>query len=439
MVPQRAPTDLQLEVDTSVATLAKVAITVPADEFQKEVQSGLRNVSQHMNMKGFRPGKVPVAVLEKKFGDGIRKEVKESFVQRGYGQAVEEHELKPMAHPRLNPAEIELAEDGSFKVEFEVPLRPTFDLPDYKGLAITSELEPVMDEQIDSTIEEIREQQSTPEAAGEDGIGEKGFVIANLTFSAGEEQVFEREGMRLNAMSVPPGVEAEAFAEGLKDAKEGGQLTFPMTIPDFVENEDARGKEGTCTLDVQQAMILVPPTDEALFELLGEEVNDMDQLRAFVSARLTEAAEERENNRQESQLLDQVLEQCSFDLPEAMLAQQTEARVAQLGQELASSGQSEEDVKKAQEEQRPAAEAEAAKGLRALLVVEAIGEKEELLVSSPDLEAELGAIAARNQTSIEEVKQYYEQNNLGQQLAIEILEKKVRRFLRESADIQTPA
>jgi len=165
----------------------------------------------------------------------------------------------------------------------------------------------------------------------------------------------------------------------------------------------------------------------------------MDGLRAFVSARLAENAEERENNRQESALLDQVLEQCKFDLPEAMLGQQTEARLAQLGQELASSGASEEDVQKAQEEQRPSAEAEAAKGMRALLVVEAIGEKEELLVTNPDLETELMAIAARNQTTVEEVKEYYVQNNLGQQLAIEILEKKVRRFLRESADIQSPA
>jgi len=72
-------------------------------------------------------------------------------------------------------------------------------------------------------------------------------------------------------------------------------------------------------------------------------------------------------------------------------------------------------------------------------VVEAIGEKEELLVTNPDIETELAAIAGRNQTTIEEVKEYYEQNNLGQQLAIEILEKKVRRFLRESADIQDPA
>ena len=77
--------------------------------------------------------------------------------------------------------------------------------------------------------------------------------------------------------------------------------------------------------------------------------------------------------------------------------------------------------------------------MKALLVVETIGEKEELLVSNDDLNTELGTIAARNQSTLEEVREYYAQNNLGQQLAVEILEKKVRRFLRANAAIQVPS
>ena len=71
-------------------------------------------------------------------------------------------------------------------------------------------------------------------------------------------------------------------------------------------------------------------------------------------------------------------------------------------------------------------------------MVEAIGETEELLVNNDDMSQELAVIAQRNQTTVEEVQEYYSKNNLGQQLAIEILEKKVRRFLRESADIKAP-
>ena len=103
-------------------------------------------------MKGFRPGKVPLKVMEKQFGDSVRGEVKELFIQKAYGQALEENKLKPIAHPRLTPDEMELQGDGSFQVDFEVPLRPSFDLPKYRGLSATSELEPVLDEQILSLI-----------------------------------------------------------------------------------------------------------------------------------------------------------------------------------------------------------------------------------------------------------------------------------------------
>ena len=93
---------MKLEVDTSQATVAKISLTVPADEFETQVrQGGLRNVGGNVRMKGFRPGKVPAKVLEKQFGEGIRKEVKEHFVQQAYGQAVQENGLKPIA-PRAS-------------------------------------------------------------------------------------------------------------------------------------------------------------------------------------------------------------------------------------------------------------------------------------------------------------------------------------------------
>ncbi|MEL6431433.1 MAG: trigger factor [Planctomycetota bacterium] len=430
---------MKLEVDTSSPGIAKVSLRVPSDEFQKEVKEGLQHVSRGVRMKGFRPGKIPVQMLEKQYGESIRAEVKERFVQRAYGQAVEENELKPIAHPRLGPDALELASDGSFDVEFEVPLKPTFELPDYKGLSATSELEPVMDEQLDATLEELRRGQSTPTEAGDEGVDEDGFVVANLTFEANGETVFEREGIRLGVLSPPPGVDADLFKEGLVGTKDGEDLEFPMEIPEFVENEDVRGEKGTAKLHVTSAMRLVPPTDDELLGMFGDDVSNMDELRTFLQARLEENAQERENQRIESALLDEVLEKTDVDLPAPMLEQQTEARLEQLTQQMEQQGATEEQLEEARTSGRADAEADARKGLKALLVVERIGEAESLLVSSEDMDEELARIAERNQTDIEEVRKYYGQNNLGQQLAIEILEKKVRRFLRENAEVKDPA
>ena len=107
-------------------------------------------------------------------------------------------------------------------------------------------------------------------------------------------------------------------------------------------------------------------------------------------------------------------------------------------QQLADQGASEEQVAAQAEEQQATARQEAERGLRALLVVESLGDKEELLVTAEDIQTELGAIAARNGVSVEEVRQYYSENNLAQQMTVEILERKVRKFLRESAEVSTP-
>lgn len=430
---------MKLEVDTSTPTVAKVTLSVPSDEFQREVQQGLGRVSRNVRMKGFRPGKVPAKLLEKQFGDDVRNEVKERFVQQAYGQAVEEHSLRPIAHPRLGPDDLALGEDGSFAVEFEVPLKPDFELPDYKGLAITSELEPVMDEQVEAALEEIRKGQSTPTAAGDDGIDAEGFVVAKVRFMQGEKEVMEREGIRLGPKAAVQGVDPEEFEKALVGAKDGDTIELAMTIPDFVEDEDARGKDGTCVIEVTNAMNLVPPTDEELVSLFGDEVTDLDSLEAFVRARLEEQAQQREEQRQESALLDQVLQAVDVDLPAPMIEQQTEARLGQLTQQMQQQGAGEEDLEKARTEGRADAEEDARKGLKALLVVEQLGEAEGLLVSGDDVEAELRNIAERNQADLDEVREYYGKNNLGQQLAIEILEKKVRRFLRENADVKDPA
>ena len=127
-----------------------------------------------------------------------------------------------------------------------------------------------------------------------------------------------------------------------------------------------------------------------------------------------------------------------MDLPETILEEQTEQRLEQMKQQLADQGASEEQVAAQAEEQQATARQEAERGLRALLVVESLGDKEELLVTAEDIQTELGAIAARNGVSVEEVRQYYSENNLAQQMTVEILERKVRKFLRESAEVSTP-
>jgi len=428
---------VQVTIEKVGTALAKVLLTVPKEEFAKEFQSGLLHVGRNMRIKGFRPGKIPARLIEQKHGEQVRNEVRENFLRRAYQQAVEDEGLKPLSAPRVAFDEMVGDEATDLEVSFEINLRPEAELPELENLTIQSQLEPVVDEAITNTIEDIKRQQATPEPAGDEGIDENGIVVCNVTFLHGEDVVFEREGLRLGPQTAPPGIDPEAFKEALTGAKEKDSIEVDMTLDENLDNEAQRGQPGTCRIDVVEAFSMVPPSEEKMLKLL--DASDEADMKTKVAERLSEALQEREDTRIESALLKQVIDGTPLELPQPMVDEQTEARLAQLREKLTGEGLEEDKIQAQLEEQGDTARQEAENGLKALLVVEAIGQAKELLVTQEDMDNELKVIAERNDASVDEVKKYYTENNLGQQVAIELLERKVRLYLREHATIQTPS
>lgn len=422
---------MELNVEKVGQAVAKVSFSVPAEEFAQEVTRGLRQAGRSVQLKGFRPGKVPAHVIEKRHGDQIRQEVRETFLRRAYQRAIEEEDLEPMAHPRIDRDDLALDESGALTAEFEIALRPTFELPDYRGYRFENRLQPVTDDDVTQAIQEVKRGRARPEPVGEDGLAEDGMILADVAFLHGEDVVFERESLRLSASTPPPGVEPEAFKNALLGANVDSVVELDVTLPVFLDNEEARGKPGKCRITVKQAFDMILPSDEEVRALIGAETEE--ELLTKVREQLEESAQKQETSRIESELLDRVLAETSFELPASILEQQTNARLAQLHERMRAQGVADEQIHEQREEQRETAREEAEKGMRALLVVEALGKKEGLLVTDGELQAELLSIAERNNAEVEEVRRYYAENNLGQQMAIEILERKVRTFLRESA------
>jgi len=428
---------VELNVEKPGRSTAKVTLTVSPEEFRKELDHGLRQAGRSIRMKGFRPGKIPLRIVEKQHGEKIRHEVKQLFISRAYEQAVEQEGLKPIAHPRVDLDGLVAEEGGEFKLEFEISLRPEVILAEYGGLRIESELEPVLAQEVESAIEDLRRGQSHTEPVDDEGLTDDGMALCDLTFLHGEDAVFEREGLRLSPLTAPPGVEPEVFKEALTGAKDKDVITIDMTLPDTVEDEALRGKPGTCRIAVQQAYKMVAPPDEELLKLL--EADSMQAMKEKLRDRLAQAKEEREQARIESALLDRVLRETDIDLPEALIAEQTESRLSRLHGELEEQGVDHDEIHRQVDEQREQARKDAEHGLKALLIVETIAEEQDLLVTGEELETELAAIAERNKVDIAEVRRYYAENNLSQQMAIEVLERKVRKFLRENANVEAPS
>jgi trigger factor len=428
---------VELHVERTGPCVAKVSFSVPPEEFDVEVRKLLAEAGRNVRMKGFRPGHVPAAMIEKQHGKALRQEVRQKFLQEAYQRALEEEKLKPLAHPRVDLPEKDQLAGAPFSLEFEVSLRPEIELGAYTGLEVESELEPILDQHVANALEQLAQSQAHPEPAGEAGLPENGMALCKVELLYNGEVVLTRERLRLGAETAVPGVDPEAFKSKMLGARDQTSFELPVQFPEDFEREEARGKSGTCRVTVEQAFRIVMPERSELMRVLG--VDGEEALLAKVREKLEEAHKEREDRRVETALIDRLIASHEMDLPESMIAEQVQARLAAVRRDLESQGVPAEALEQQIQGQEQAARESALRASKGYFLIEAIAQKEGLQVSEEELNAELRAIAARNRASFDEVRDYYREQNLFGQLAMEIVERKVRQFLRERAVVKAPA
>lgn len=420
---------VHVEVEKSGPCEARVAFQVPAQEYQRRLQDRLVAVGRQAKLKGFRPGKVPAGVVQKLYGAEVERETIESFLREAYETAVKEHKLRPAAHPQVAMDALKPAAGADLSHSFDLALKPTFTLRNYEGLAAERKEITATDEEVEAAILDVRRQQAVPEPAGDDGLVEQGLALARVELWHGGELVVARDGLRLGLGTTPNGVDTATYKEAMAGKREGETGEMPIVFPENFEKAELRGKEGQCRVILSQVFRLVLPEEEQLLRMFR--AADGPELRAKVKEQLLEAKRQQDDQRIEQELFAQVLDDHPMELPKNVLESQIEGRFATARQQLTEQGVAPEEIEAQLDADRQATRDAAERSLRALYLVEAIGEKAELRIGQDDLVAELRRIAQRNRASVEEVRDYYEKNGLFQQLAVELLERKVKRLLRE--------
>jgi trigger factor len=257
--------------------------------------------------------------------------------------------------------------------------------------------------------------------------------MGRIEFVHEGEAVAERDGVRLSPKHPPRGVEEAPWKETLSQATTGAEFELPLTFTEDYPKEELRGQTGVATIRVDQVFELERPSDEELFQAFS--VEDRAGLEERFTEELKAQKERAEQNRIETELLERVIAAHPMPLPEPMLEAQIEARRAQAMEQLQSQGVPEAEATAQVDAEAAGTRTAAENSLRALFLVERIGEEEQLAVNQQDLVAELRQIALRNRAEFDEVRKYYEEQGLLQQLSVELLERKVRQLLREQAQL----
>ncbi|HVA81841.1 MAG TPA: trigger factor [Candidatus Binataceae bacterium] len=374
---------MQVNIDTPSALRRKLTIEVEADEIKRELDSAYNELKRGVVLKGFRPGRAPRTLLERFFGDQVRGEVVQKLVRQYTEKALEENALKPVVAPEIVTEETDLAKTLKFSATFD--LRPELVVKDYEGLKIPEFKAEVKEEEIDRTLESLRERQATlKKIEGRTNVADGDYVLASVEGFDGDKPLSGVPVQERLLLASKTGV-AHQIDEILIGAEVGKPARgIKSYAQDYTEKELA-GKTVEWRVSAKEIYERILPNLDDEFAKDQGDCKDLAELRVRVREELDKHAREEADSRARQGLLDLVIERNPVELPESLVAREQRMMEQELHNTLEAGGipheQVEERVKASSDELKQRAE----KRARTSLVVDAIAEQEKIEVSDEEL------------------------------------------------------
>ncbi|ANY16640.1 trigger factor [Bordetella pseudohinzii] len=328
---------MQPVVETLSGLERRVDLAISVADVEKEVQAQLKRVARTAKVPGFRPGKAPMAMLERSHGPSIRYDVINSQVGRAFEQAVEGAQLRVAGSPSLEP-KTEGVDEGTlaFSATFEV--YPEVAVPDLSALAVTRYETEVSDAEVNKTLDVLRKQRATYEtregrAAQDDDrvILDFAGTIDGVPFEGGKAEDFP---FVLGQGRMLP--EFEAAARGLKA---GETKVFPLSFPEDYQGKEVAGKTAEFTITIKEvAEAVLPAVDAEFAKSLGQADADVEKLKADIRSNIEREVKVRSQGRTKTSVMDSLVEAAKFDVPKALVDNDVQGRIAQAREELKQRG-----------------------------------------------------------------------------------------------------
>ena len=292
----------------------RVSMTLPAEEIERQVDARLKQLARNVKMPGFRPGKVPLPLLRKRFGAAVRGEVLESAVQDSSAKAISEHKLRPAMAPRVEI--VAAAEGADLEYTMSLELLPDMPEPDFAALGLEKLVADVPEEDIDKAVERIAESQRKAEPIERPAaLGD--IVVADVVGRVGDAEI---PGSRAEGREIELGAEGlmPGFSDQLLGAAAGETRQVQITFPRDYGAADFAGKEGVFEVAVKEVRERRPAVvDDALAEAVGLE--NLAELRQEVRERMQRDYAGVARQRLKRALLDKLAERYDFPVPPGMV------------------------------------------------------------------------------------------------------------------------
>jgi trigger factor len=414
----------------------KLSLTVPKDEVRSQYQKLLADYAKNVQIPGFRKGKVPQEVLERKFGEALKGEALGHIIESAVSGILHDENLpreeKPLPYstPQLqDEPKLDLEQDLTFSVEYDV--LPAVNVGQWKGLEVEAPDAGVTSEDIDRELEEVRERNAIVLDRDDGVAAQSGDVVTVNYAEIGENGEALPNSQREDfVFTLGSGYNIYKFDDEIRGMKKGETREFDKTFPaDFADSTLAgQAKKLRVTLTALKEKKL-PDLDDDLAQDVDEKFNTLDDLNNSIRERLEKSLQRRLKDIKISKLLEKIMENTPVVIPESMIRVELEGRMRNLARRFNTSAdgimkmlsQTEDGLDNIEKEWRPGAE----KALHSRLIVETLMEEQKLEASDEEVEKELETMAAETGTALEEFKKYYEQENMKEYLKEDIKERKL--------------
>lgn len=306
---------MQVQVEKTTGLERRLTIGLPSEQVESEIDQRLRKTAPQVNMKGFRPGKVPMRVVRQRYGKGIRQEVLADLVQKSFQDAVTQENLRPTGMPAVEQVDKE-GENVEFVCTFEV--YPEVELPDFAALQIEKPECEISDADIDEMIQKLRERR--PEWTAVERAAAKGDQ-ARVDFEGTiDGEAFQGNQGKDIDFEIGSGYMLPEFESGVEGAAAGEEREIEVNFPEDYPSEEVKGKTAKFTVKVTQVSEkTLPELDENFFKAWGIEGNDLEAFRAEVKSTMEDEVERAVKSKVKEQVIDGLLESTSLELPASLV------------------------------------------------------------------------------------------------------------------------
>ncbi len=426
-----------IKVEDAGPATKKVSVEIPQDRIKAKMAEQYKEVRSQAAIPGFRVGKAPQKLIEKKFAGEIKDQVKRSLISESYEQAVEKNKLQILGEPEFeNPEAIELKDEGPFSYSFSVEVQPEINLPSLTGIKVKKPKIEIKDENVDQAMTNLREQQGTLVPVEDRGAQAKEFLTADVHVKIGDEII--EHGHDAQIVVRPgriAGINVEDLDKKLEGIKGGETKTFTVTVPDTHPNEKIKGKEVSIEVKAKDIKRLEPAEVNADF-LEGLGFADEKELREALREQMVERITFDVQQTQRQQVNDYLVANTTFDLPAKLSDKQADRVVQRRAIDLMQRGMPREQIEANIEALRGGAKEEGARELKLFFILQKIATDQQTDVDEAELNGRVAMLAAQRGDRPEKMKQQMSKDGSLANLYVTMREQKAVDKILESAEVE---